>query len=278
MFGRTTVDKRVDADGKLLIRTRQVSRDEWEVCIPEHHAGFVTWERYAQIQDQLWANWRAPRGSGGGAAREGTALLQGRIRCGRCGRIMQTGYSGNKGNCPRYVCARGKQLYGRRSCQSLGGRRLEQRVCDEMFAVLAPAALAATAKALMEAEAHHAARLKAFELAVERARYEAERAQRQFDAVEPENRLVARTVEANWERRLTEARRAEADLAAQRAHRPSVLTAAELQWLRRTGADVRKIFDSTETTFRERKQLLRAVITEVVVTIDPDTRTAPLRS
>jgi hypothetical protein len=227
-----------------------------------------------QVQNELRANWRAPRGSGGGAAREGAALLQGRIRCGRCGRIMQTGYSGNKGNCPRYVCARGQQLYGRRSCQSLGGRRLEQRVCDEVFAVLAPAALAATAKALAEAETHHAARLKAFELAVERARYEAERAQRQFDAVEPENRLVARTIEANWEQRLTEARRAEADLAAQRAHRPSVLTTDELAWLARAGADVRKIFDSVATTPRERKQLLRAVLTEVVVTVDPDTRTA----
>lgn len=276
VFGRTTVTKRVNADGRLLVRTRQVARDEWEVCIPSHHPGFVTWERYGEVQHELRANWRAPRGSGGGAAREGSALLQGRLRCGRCGRIMQTGYSGNTGNCPRYVCARGQQLYGRRSCQSLGGRRLEQRVCDELFAVLAPAALAATAKALAEAEAHHAARLKAFELAVERARYEAERAQRQFDAVEPENRLVARTVEANWERRLTEARRAEADLAAQRAHRPSVLTTDELTWLRRAGADVRKIFDSAATTPRERKQLLRAVITEVVIAIDPDTRTADI--
>jgi hypothetical protein len=147
-------------------------------------------------------------------------------------------------------------------------------VCDEVFAVLEPAALAATAKALAEAETHHAARLKAFELAAERARYDAERAQRQFDAVEPENRLVARTVEAAWEQRLAEQRRAEADLAAQRAHRPSVLTADELAWLRRAGADVRRVFDAASTAARERKQLLRAVLAEVIVTVDPDTRTA----
>jgi DNA invertase Pin-like site-specific DNA recombinase len=276
VFGRTATDKRVDADGRLLVRTRQVARDQWEVCIPDHHPGFVTWERYEQIQDQLRVNYRPPRGAGGGgAAREGAALLQGRIRCGRCGRMMRTGYSGTKGNCPRYVCAQARTLYGTATaCQSLGGRRLEQRVCDEVFAVLEPAALAATAKALAEAETHHAARLKAFELAAERAHYDAERAQRQFDAVEPENRLVARTVEAAWEQRLAEQRRAEADLAAQRAHRPSVLTADELAWLRRAGADVRRVFDAASTAARERKQLLRAVLAEVIVTVDPDTRTA----
>lgn len=97
----------------------------------------------------LRANWRPPRGLGGGAARESSALLQGRIRCGKCGRMMQTGYSGVKGNCPRYVCARAKQLYGgQKDCQSIGGRRLEQRVLEEVFAVLAPAALTATGQAL----------------------------------------------------------------------------------------------------------------------------------
>jgi DNA invertase Pin-like site-specific DNA recombinase len=216
VFGRTATIKRVDADGRLQTRTRQVERDQWEVCIPDHHPGFVSWDRYIQIQDELRANARPARGADGtGAVREGTALLQGRIRCGKCGRMMRTGYSGTKGNCPRYLCAHAKTLYGTAStCQSLGGRRLEQQVCDQVFAMLAPASLAATARALAEAETHNATRLKTFELAAERARYDAERARRQFDAVEPENRLVARTIEAAWEQALTVQRRAEADLAA----------------------------------------------------------------
>jgi DNA invertase Pin-like site-specific DNA recombinase len=147
VFGRTRIEKRIGTDGRVVERTRLVPRDQWEVCIPDHHPGFVSWERYEQIQRQLRSNWRAPRGHGGGVAREGTALLQGRLRCGKCGRIMQTGYSGTKGNCPRYVCARAKQLYGlQHGCQSLGGRRLEQRVLAEVFAVLEPAALQATAR------------------------------------------------------------------------------------------------------------------------------------
>lgn len=268
VFGRTRTEKRLDTNGRLVSRTRLLPRDEWSVLIPDHHAGFVSWERWEQIQDQLRANWRPPRGHGGGAVREGTALLQGLLRCGRCGRMMQTAYSGAKGNCPRYACARAAQLYGaERHCQSLGGRRLEQRVLDEVFAVLEPAALAATAKALQEAEAQHRQRLAVFELAVERARFEADRARRQFDAVEPENRLVGRTLERVWEAALVAQRQAEADLTAQRARRPTRLSEDEVAWLARAGADVRAVFNAPTTTWRERKQLLRAIITEVVVTV-----------
>ena len=127
--------------GRLVTRTRQLPREEWAVLIPDHHPGFVSWERYERIQEVLRANWRPPRGQGGGPVREGTALLQGRLRCGRCGRMMQIGYSGTKGNCPRYICGRDRQLYGaEQGCQSLGGRRLEHRVLDEVFAMLEPAA------------------------------------------------------------------------------------------------------------------------------------------
>lgn len=278
VFGRTRTDKRVDPSGRLVSRTRLLPREEWLVLIPDHHPGFVSWERYVQIQDQLRANWRAPRGHGGGAVREGTALLQGLVRCGRCGRMMQTAYSGAKGNCPRYACARAAQLYGSdQHCQSLGGRRLEQRVLDELFAVLEPAALAATATALQEAEAQHRQRLAVFELAVERARFDADRARRQFDAVEPENRLVARTVERAWETALVTQRQTEADLAIQRARQPTRLTDDEIVWLTRAGADVRAVFNAPTTTWRQRKQLLRAVIAEVVVTVRVTDREADVK-
>ena len=192
--------------------------------------------------------------------------------------MMQTAYSGAKGNCPRYACARAAQLYGNeRHCQSLGGRRLEQRVLDQVFAVLEPAALAATAQALNDADTRHRQRLAVFELAVERARFEADRARRQFDAVEPENRLVARTLERAWEAALAAQRQAEADLVAQRARRPTRLTGDEIDWLTHAGADVRAVFHAPTTTSRDRKQLLRAVIAEVVVTVRVTDRQADVR-
>ena len=199
--------------GKLVTSVRVLPREQWAVLIPGHHPGYISWETYEANTARLRANWRPPRGHGGGAPRGGAALLQGLLRCGRCGRIMQTGYSGPKGNSPRYVCARAKQLYAtERGCCSIGGGRLEKTILAELFAVLEPAALEATAKALAEADEQYQRRLAAFELAAERARYEACRAQRQYDTVEPENRLVARTLERAWEDKLAAVRKAENDL------------------------------------------------------------------
>lgn len=278
VFGRNRSEKRLDGEGRVITRTVAVPRDQWAVLIPEHHRGFIDWPTYEANTAALRANWRPPRGFGGGAAREGSALLQGRIRCGRCGRMMQTSYSGTNGNSPRYLCARAKQLYGgEKSCQSIGGIRLEQRVLDEVFAVLEPAALAATAKALRDAEKTHATNLRAFTLSVERARFDVDRARRQYDAVEPENRLVARTLERSLEAKLTDQRQTERDLLAAKARRPVKLSDQELAWLSRAGADVRAVFAAPSTTFRERKQLLRAVLTEVVLTVDQDKRTAAVR-
>jgi hypothetical protein len=146
-----------------------------------------------------------------------------------------------------------------------------------VFAALEPASLQATARALAHAEAEHEQRLDAFEAAVERARYEAERARRQFDAVEPENRLVARSLEAEWEARLAEVERAEAALVDQRSRRPISLTDEEAAWLERAGADLRAVFDADSTTMSERKQLLRTVLSEVTVTVDSDTTEAMLQ-
>ena len=278
VFGRTRAWKRVDACGKVISGVRVLPREQWAVLIPDHHPGFITWEKYEANTMRLRANWRPPRGHGGGAPREGAALLQGLLRCGRCGRIMQTGYSGPKGNSPRYVCARAKQLYGtERGCCSIGGGRLEKTVLAELFTVLEPACLEATAKALAEAEQHYRQRLAAFELAVERARYEASRASRQYDAVEPENRLVARTLERAWEDKLAAVRQAENDLRTQQARRPVALTSQELTWITTAGADVKAVFSAPATTIPERKQLIRAVITEVVLTIHDQERVADLR-
>jgi excisionase family DNA binding protein len=279
VFGRTRTQKRVDPiTGTVRSRVQLVSREQWEVLIPDHHPGYITWETYEANTARLRSNWRRPRERVGGAVREGRALLQGLLRCGRCGRIMATGYSGTTGNCPRYVCARATQLYaGEHICQSIGGIRLENKVLDEMFDVLAPAALTATAQALAEADANYRRDLAVFELAVERARYEADRALRQFDNVEPENRLVARTLEKNLEAKLAAVRAAENDLAAQRARRPVALTEQELAWIATAGADIRAIFDAPTTTVRERKQLIRAVIAEIGITVHRQRRIAELR-
>ena len=254
--------------------------DQWEVLITGHHPGYITWEEYLANQERLRANCPAPAGQGGGAVREGRALLQGLLRCGRCGRMMRTGYdrSGTSGIRPRYYCAAEATYLGRKApcCQSAGGRELEKAVLAQIFATLEPAALAATARALADTGAARAERLKVFELAAERARYEADRARRQYDACEPENRLVARTLEAAWEDKLAAVTASRTALAAEQARQPATLTDDEMRWLAAAGADIQAVFDAPSTTPRERKQLIRALLTEITVTVDQQARTAAL--
>jgi hypothetical protein len=136
-----------------------------------------------------------PRGEGGGAAREGGALLQGLLRCGRCGRKMQVAYSGRDGRRVRYACVRGHIFHGTGStCQTLGGGRLDKAIAAMFLEAVTPAGVAATTGAIAELEDQHEARMAGQRLALERATFDAGRAQRQFDACEPENRLVARTL------------------------------------------------------------------------------------
>src|SRR3954465_6893031 len=207
VFGRKRREKHLDQDGRLRVHDREVPMHEWSVCIPEHHPGYVSWPEYLQTRERLASNVR-PRGEGGGAARDGAALLQGLARCGRCGRRMQVGYSGTNGTVPRYLCVRGLILHATgHSCQSLGGGRLDQAVAKAFLEAVTPAAVGATAGALSELEDQHEQRLAGQRLAVERARFEAERARRQFDACEPEHRLVARTLEARLETALGELER-----------------------------------------------------------------------
>ncbi|MGZ4172535.1 MAG: recombinase family protein, partial [Solirubrobacteraceae bacterium] len=278
-FGRRQAQRRVGRDGRARVAPVPVPRERWRTLILDHHEGYITWDQHEQILAQIARN---TSGKGErGPAREGRALLQGLLRCGRCARRMHSAYSGARGRegfAQRYYC---DPRIGRISrngpdgheCQGLGGRQLDEAVLTEVFRVLEPAAIAATARALADQEASDAARLRAFETAVERSRYEAERARRQFDACEPENRLVARTLEANWEQRLRELERAESDLAAQRARRTSPLSTVELERLERAGADLRAVFQAPTTSQRDRKLLLRTLISEIVVTVDPDAGT-----
>jgi Recombinase zinc beta ribbon domain len=182
----------------------------------------VSWSEYLATRERLRANVR-PRGEGGGAAREGSALLQGLVRCGRCGRRMQVAYAGNGGKVRRYACVRGHVLHHTdSSCQTLGGGRLEKAVVELFLDAVTPAGVAATAGAIRELEDQHEQLLAGQRLALERAEYEAERAERQFDACEPENRLVARTLERRLETALAAVERERGKLAALEQTRETV--------------------------------------------------------
>ena len=245
--------------------------------IPDHHEAYIGLDVFEANQQRLRVNWRARRGDAGGAVREGSALLQGLLRCGRCGRKMQITYTGAGGNVSRYACLQAMRMQaGERECQGLGGLRLEERIVEAFLAALAPASVDATLAALQETEEAWLQECHQRELLVERARYEAERAERQFTRVEPENRLVARSLERAWEERLKYLAQCQDELDGFRRRRPTPLSQGDAEWLQRAGADLKVIWQAPTTTNRDRKHLLRCLISEVVVLVDREHAVADL--
>jgi DNA invertase Pin-like site-specific DNA recombinase len=276
-YGQSKLERRLDESGRVQTHVVTKAMGEWDVLIPDHHEGFISFGTYQANQERLRANWPSPRGEAGGAVREGPALLQGLLRCGRCGRKMQVTYSGTHGTVRRYACHQAFRLQAAEHvCQSLGGIRLEARIVETFLAALAPASLQATVSALRETERAWQTECRQRELLVEQARYAAERAERQFSRVEPENRLVARTLERAWEECLQQLRQREDDLARFRGSRPTPLNEDDLGWLRHAGADLRTVWEAATTTDRDRKHLLRCLISEVIVTVDRDRAVADL--
>jgi excisionase family DNA binding protein len=264
VFGRTSQKKQLDHTGRVRRRTIDLPIEQWSVCLPEHHPGYVTWDQYLATRERLRENVR-PKGQGGGAAREGVALLQGIVRCGRCGRRMQVAYSGNDGQVPRYACVRAHQLHGTdRACQSLGALRLEKAVAAAFLEAVTPAGVRASAEAIGELERQHQERLTGQRLAVERAEFEAKRAQR----------LVARTLEARLEQALAELEHERRKLADLETRRPEPLTDIERQALTRLIRDLPHVWAAETTTARDRKELLRTLIGEVIVTVKQEPRRA----
>jgi DNA invertase Pin-like site-specific DNA recombinase len=267
-YGKTRHECVVDGQGGVTKRTRHLPRDQWAVLLPEHHPGFIDWETFLANQARIDANVHPAPHQAGGALREGTALLQGLATCGNCGRRLHTHYSGRTAS-PGYHCA-GKTLVNGRGlyCLNIGGVQIDQAVAAAFLEAITPAALAASVVAAQQLEAAHDAALAQWRLTVERARYEMERAERRYRAVEPENRLVARGLEAEWEARLRELATAEAELRRREQARPRDLSPEQRQRLTALATDLPRVWAAPTTPARERKELLRTLLDEVIVTVE----------
>ena len=277
VYGRTRRERRVEADGRVRSRARRLAESEWQVLIVDHHPGLIDWATYQANQARIGENIRPRRHEPGtGAVREGAALLQGLATCGRCGRRLSVHYQG-KYSTPGYHCANRELVNGRGVyCMSIGGAAVDQSVAAAFLAALEPAGIKAAIAAAELIEADHDASLAQWRRQVERARYEAGRAERRYLAVEPENRLVARGLETTWEAKLAALAEAEAEFARREATRPRTLTAEQRQLLTSLGDDLGRVWAAPTTTDRDRKQLLRLLLEEVRVDVRREERFADL--
>jgi DNA invertase Pin-like site-specific DNA recombinase len=272
VYGRRRSRQVVHPDGSVHSSVTELPRDQWEVLIPGHHAGYITFEEYLANEAKLAAN---RTNAGARPPREGTALCQGIVFCGACGRSMQVRYQDRY---PRYECSHSRADHvAAPLCGSVRADTVDQAVTAALLAAVEPAQVALALAAAEEVTARRQRSVRAAELAVERARYDAERAERAFLACEPENRLVARSLEARWETRLADLAEAEAALATQRSARPELPSPDQLA---ATVADLPALWSAPATSDKDRKRLLRTLLGDVTLTPsaeNPSRLTAGLR-
>jgi Recombinase/Recombinase zinc beta ribbon domain len=224
----------------------------------------ITPQRFWANQERLAAN-RA-RTEAAGAVRQGPSLLGGILRCGRCGQRMMVAYSGRASRL-RSSCSRAMVEYAEPLCQGLAGRVLDDLVAAQVLAVLEPAALELSLAAADDIEQERARLHRNWQQQVERTHYQAERAQRQYDAVEPENRLVVRELERRWEEALKEQRRLEEEYARFRRNQPEGLSACEREQIRSLARDMPALWQAAATTAADRQRIVRLLVKEVVVAV-----------
>lgn len=255
-------------------RARRVSRRrtnpaDWPVLLRDHHEGYITWEEYVRNRDTIRSN-RPDWAQGKGAPKAGPALLAGLLRCGRCGRRIKVQYGGRGGRVPRYLCNEQRvQTGSSKACLSTGAVNLDGAVAEQVLQVVAPEGIQASLDAVGVMRAQIEEKRQALALAVEKARYECERRQRQYEAVEPENRLVAVSLEQRWEEALQRQAEAEQHLT-QVQSEEEFLSAEECERTRSLAADLPRLWESPDCPVELKKRLLRTVIEEIVINLEEE--------
>jgi len=266
-YGRSrTCSKMVDGRARKTAG-HFVPMEQWSVLIRDHHPGYTSWEQYMLNQKQLAENTTKYHGVAKGAVKRGPALLAGLLRCARCGRKLHVCYTGQSGRVVRYHCRGGNINHGVPSCQSFGGLRTDQAVEALVLETLQPLGVEAALQAWESSRQEQDFKTKTLALTLEKARYEAERVWRQFEAVDPTNRLVAAELESRWNARLIDVEQAQRKLeAAQSVQQP--LSEAERERLLQLGSDLQGVWCHPATPVTLKKRILRTVIEEIVAEVD----------
>jgi DNA invertase Pin-like site-specific DNA recombinase len=263
-YGKTGVAVRYDGSGAKA-RARRKARAEWLALQPGAHEGYIAWDRAEALREMVSDN--APTAGRHGAPKHGAALLAGLLRCRRCGRKLAVQYTGAKHDIPRYVCLRGRLDYGEPSCIAFGGLRVDDAIEEALLAVVQPAAaeaaLAAEAQAIAQRDHVRDALLRDLEAA----RYAADRAFRQYDVADPENRLVASELEVRWNRALTRVAEVERRIADHDAAAPRHLGLEPVSFAT-LAEDLKAVWAAPATDARLKKRIVRTVIREAIADLD----------
>jgi hypothetical protein len=262
VYGRRPTDPRKKKPGRPATGRVTVPQSEWEVLIKDKLPAYISWGEYERNQRQIKMN----SSQGIGVPKHGSSLLSGLLICGHCGHKMSPTYS-NNGATLRYSCSRMAVDYGEKTCQSLIGNPLDRLIEEKLLAAIEPSALEVSLQTAENFEQERQNKLKHWQQKLERSHYETERAYRQYNAVEPENRLVVRTLEKKWEDALS----SETLLKQQYDHflieQPTKLTEKERNEIRSLASDIPQLWNAATTTQVQRKSIVRLLIEQVTVKV-----------
>ena len=249
---------------------------DWPIVRHDAHPGYLSWEQFLRNQQRLDDNCTIRGNDRRGAVREGHALLQGLVLCGQCGRRMSVRYTRN-GTTPSYECNQVHKQQGGRTCQFVRGDGVDAAVARLFLEAIQPAQLEVSLATLEQIEDQARQVERQWQLRLERARYEADLARRRFLAVEPENRLVARNLEKDWNEKLAAVEQLEREQAALPAGAAPRLSPEERQRILNLAEDLPALWHAPTTTPAERKQLLRLLVKDVTLTKETTTIRVALR-
>jgi excisionase family DNA binding protein len=267
-YGRTGSRVRVEGGRKLITGGIRRAQADWQVLIRDHHEGYISWECYERNQRIINGNANGKGTLVPGSVRNGGGLLVGLLRCGHCGRKLRVQHNGRRG-VARYLCRDAKGHGFRETCIAFGNMRIDAAVSEEVLRVITPLGLEAALQAIAAHEHLDTEQLRQKELALEQARFEATRAHRQYNAVDPENRLVAGDLERRWNERLREVARLEEEARDAHDKQTPTLTEAERAEILAMAEELPRLWNHRDASAAIRKRILRAALEEIVVTVEP---------
>ena len=266
VFGRTISRTRVEGGRKVITHGVARRREDWMVLIRDHHHGYISWVEYDRNRMIIAGNASMKGAMVAGAVRNGSGLLVGLLRCGRCGRKFKVHHHSRRD--ARYVCASHVDPSSENGCSAFSNTRIDAAVSAEVLRAISPLALEAALQVISDRKQAGSERLRQSELALEQARYEAAHARRQYDAVDPDNRLVAGELERRWNDCLAAVARVEDQIRSLRREQPSAVDDDERMTLMALAGDLPALWNDAAASVETRKRIVRSVLKEIIVTVE----------
>ena len=268
-YGRSKTIVRLEAGQKRVLRQKQRRREDWAVLIMDHHESYIDWDVYQSNQTMIAHNENARGGAVRGPVKQGEALLAGLLRCGHCGAKLLAQYP--RPGVIRYQCSGYLLNRDHACCVMFGGLRADRLVSEQLLQCLTPFGIEAAMEAIEALQGASDERIQQKALALEHARYEVTRARRQYDVVDPANRLVAAELERRWNQTLSTEAHLEAEFATLQQGRERPISDAQKRELLALARDLPRLWDDPQSSPEHKKRLLRIALKEIIATCEGET-------